>query len=145
LSFRLNAAAAVRIELWRAGRFLTALANQAFAPGPEQLMWNGKIGTSVARDGSYDVVVKATDTLTTVSQRLRITVDTTPPRLRLVSRRRLLFWTSEAAAVTASFGTRRVTRQVQGGYFGFPALRGARHFSLTAIDAAGNVSRPLSG
>jgi hypothetical protein len=145
LSFRLNAAAAVRIELWRAGRFLTALANQAFAPGPEQLTWNGKIGASVARDGSYDVVVKATDPLTTVSQRLKITVDTTPPRLRLVSRRRLLFWTSEAAAVTASFGTRRVTRQVQSGYFGFLALRGVRHFSLTAIDTAGNASRSLNG
>jgi hypothetical protein len=47
--------------------------------------------------------------------------------------------------VTASFRTRRVTRQVQGGYFGFPALRGVRHFSLIAIDAAGNTSRPLGG
>jgi hypothetical protein len=91
------------------------------------------------------LVVKATDSLTTVSRRLRITVDTTPPRLRLISRRRLLFWTSEAATVTASFGARRVTRQVQSGYFGFPAPRGVRHFSLTAIDAAGNASRPLRG
>jgi hypothetical protein len=91
------------------------------------------------------VVVKATDSLTTVSQRRSITVDTTPPRLRLVSRRRLLFWTSEAATVTASFGAQRVARQVQGGYFSLLALRGARHFSLIATDAAGNASRPLRG
>ena len=145
LSFGLNAAAAVRVELWRANRFLTALVDQAFAPGPEQVAWDGKIGPSVARDGAYSLVVKATDSLTTVSQRLKITVYTTPPRLRLVSRRKLLFWTSEAATVTGRLGARSITRPVRRGYFGFGPRQGMRHFSLVATDAAGNVSRPLRG
>ncbi|HEX6491243.1 MAG TPA: N-acetylmuramoyl-L-alanine amidase [Gaiellaceae bacterium] len=145
LSFRLTAAASVRVELLRGRRALTALVNQPFAPGPAQVAWNGKIGPSVARDGVYSLLVQATDSLTTVSRRLRITVDTTPPRLRLVSRRRLLFWTSEAASVSARFGARSLTTQVRRGYFGFPSLGGDSHFSLVATDAAGNVSRPLRG
>jgi hypothetical protein len=101
-------------------------------------------GARVA-DGNYELVIKVTDTTTVVAQRLALTVDTTPPRLRLVSKSRLQFWTNEPATVTGSFGSRRVTKHVRAGYFAFPLLRGARHFSLVATDALGNASRPLRG
>jgi hypothetical protein len=70
-------------------------------------------------------------------------VDTTPPRIRLVSRSRAQFRTNEPATVTATWGTRRLTKHVRAGYFSLPSLRGARHFSLTATDALGNKTRPL--
>jgi len=70
-------------------------------------------------------------------------VDTKPPRLRLVSRRRAQFWTNEPATVTASSGVRRVTKHVHAGYFSLPFLRRARHFTVTASDAVGNKTPPL--
>ena len=55
------------------------------------------------------------------------------------------FWTNEPATVTASWGARRLTKHVRAGYFSLPSLRGARHFSVTAIDALGNKTVPLRG
>jgi hypothetical protein len=143
LSFRLATAAAMRVELWRGGRLLATLLRETLAPGPGEVVWNGRIGPRVARDGTYDLVVKATDSITTVSERQTVTVDTTPPRLRLVSRRRLQFWISEPATLSARFGNRVLSRNVRRGYFSFPAFRGARHFTLSATDALGNAGRAL--
>jgi hypothetical protein len=145
LSFQLNAPATVNVELWRAGKLLGALFDQPLPAGPAQVPWDGRLGSKRVADGSYDLVLKATDTLTTVTQQLPVVVDTTPPRLLLVSRPRLQFWTNEAATITARFGARRVTKLVRPGYFSFPLLRRARHFTLTATDAVGNKSRPLTG
>ena len=145
LSFRLTTAARTRVEIRRAGKLLRTLVNETFPAGPVTVTWNGRLGASLARDGTYDLVVKATDMITTVSQTAAVRVDTTAPRLRLASRSRLQFWISERATVTASFGARRVSKSVRRGYFSFPAFRGARHFSLTARDPAANVSRPLRG
>jgi hypothetical protein len=145
LSFQLTVAAKVRVELRRAGKVLAALFEQSVGPGPVQVLWAGTLGSKRVADGSYQLVVKATDALTTITQELPVIVDTTPPRLRLVSRSRLRFWASEPATVTASFGSRRVAKRVRAGYFSFPALRAARHFTLVAADAAGNKGRPLRG
>ena len=145
LSFRLNAAASVRVELWRAKTLVATLFDQALAIGPGQVPWNGRVGAKQVADGSYDLVLKVKDTVTTVTQKLPVVVDTKPPRLRLVSRSRLQFWTNEPAAVTVSWGTRRLTKHVRAGYFGLPFLRGARHFTLTATDAVGNKTPPLRG
>jgi hypothetical protein len=143
LSFNLNAAAAVRVELWRAGKLVAALFDQPLGVGPARVPWDGRIGDDVAADGAYDMNVKVTDSLTTVSQKLRVLVDTTPPRLRLVSRAKLRFWASEAGTVTASFDGRRVVKRIARGSFGFPLVRRARHFSLTATDLLGNKSPAL--
>jgi hypothetical protein len=79
------------------------------------------------------------DAVTTVTQTFPVIVDTTPPRLRLVSRARLQFWTNEPATLTVSLGSRRVSRRVpHAGYFTLPFLRGAKHFTVTATDAVGN-------
>ena len=61
-----------------------------------------------------------------------------------LSRAKLRFRSSEAATVSAYFDGRRVIKRVRAGTFGFPRIR-ARHFSLTAADALGNKSRPLTG
>ena len=145
LSFRLNAAARVRVELWRAGKVVGSLVDEALGVGPAQVPWNGLLGGKLVADGSYDLVLKATDAVTTVTQKLPVVVDTTAPRLRLVSRARLQFWTNEPATITVSFGARRVTKRVRAGYFSVPALRGSPHFTLAATDAVGNKSPPLRG
>ena len=145
LSFRLNAAAAVRVELWRAQTLVGTLVDVALGIGPAQVPWNGSLSGKRVADGSYDLVLKVKDTVTTVTQKLPVVVDTTPPHLRLVSRSRPQFWTNEPALVTASWGARRLTKHVRAGYFSLPSLRGARHFSVTATDAVGNKSPPLRG
>jgi len=145
LSFQLNAAAAVRVELWRAKKLVGTLVAETLGVGPAQVPWDGSLGGKRVADGSYDLVLKVKDAVTTVPQKLPVVVDTTPPRLRLVSRSRMQFWTNEPATVTASWGARRLTKHVRAGYFSLPSVRGARHFSVTAIDALGNKTVPLRG
>jgi hypothetical protein len=144
LTFRLNAAATVGVQLWRAQKLLATLADDAFGAGTFLVPWNGRLGSRPVADGSYDLVLKVKDAVTTVTQRLPVVVDTRSPRLRLVSRKRLQFWTNEPATVTASSGARRVSKHVRAGYFSLPFLRGARHFTVTAIDAVGNKTPPLN-
>jgi flagellar hook assembly protein FlgD len=143
LGFRLATAAAVRVELWRSGRLLATLLNQMLGPGPASLVWNGRLGARAARDGRYDLVTKATDSVTTVTEKSTVTVDTTPPRLRLASLARMQFWISEPATFSARFGARTVSRNVRRGYFSFPAFRRAKHFTVRAADPLGNASRVL--
>jgi len=140
LTFRLDAAATVRVELWRSSKLVGTLLNQALGIGPAQVTWDGRLGTKRVPDGSYQLVLKAKDPVTTVTQSFPLVVDTKPPRLRLVSRRRLQFWTNEPATVRVSFGSRRSAKRVRAGYFTLPVLRGARHFTVTATDAVGNTA-----
>jgi flagellar hook assembly protein FlgD len=139
LSFRLNVGAAVRVELWRAQKLVGTLLTQNLGVGAAQVTWDGTLGGKRVADGTYSLVLKVKDAVTTVTQTFPVIVDTTPPRLRLVSRARLQFWTNEPATLTVSFGSRRVSRRVpHAGYFTLPFLRGAKHFTVTATDAVGN-------
>jgi N-acetylmuramoyl-L-alanine amidase len=146
VSFGLVAPAVARVEVWQSGRRLASLFGQTLQAGPLEQKWDGRIGGKVARDGKYDLVVRTTDPITTVTETRTVTVDTTAPRVRLVSLRRMQFWISEAATVTASFGRRRVSKAVKPGYFSFPLFRGrVAHFGLTATDRVGNRSARLRG
>jgi hypothetical protein len=146
VSFGLVAPAVARVEVWQSGRRLASLFGQTLQAGPLEQKWDGRIGGKVARDGKYDLVVRTTDPITTVTETRTVTVDTTAPRVRLVSLRRMRFWISEAATVTASFGRRRVSKAVKPGYFSFPLFRGrVAHFGLTATDRVGNRSARLRG
>ena len=145
LSFSLSTAAVVKVEVRRAGKLLAKLFQDTPPAGTFEVPWDGKVGGRAVADGSYELVVGATDSLTTVIQRAVVAVDRTPPRLRLVSRARMQFWSSEPATISASFDGRRVSKHVRRGYFSFPLMRGARHFALVGTDAVGNTSRPLRG
>jgi N-acetylmuramoyl-L-alanine amidase/FlgD Ig-like domain len=145
LSLQLRSPATVHVEVWRAGKRLAALVNEPLAGGPFETTWNGRIGSKQARDGTYQLVASATDSLTTVTETTAVQVDTTPPRLRLVSRSRMQFWSSDAATVTVTYRGRRIMKAVKRGYFSIPALRGARGFTVAATDAVGNVGRVLRG
>ena len=121
LSFRLTAAARVRVELWRAGKVVGTLVDEALGIGPAQVPWNGQLGGKLVADGKYDLVLKATDLVTTVTHSLPVVVDTTPPRLRLVSFRKLLFRVNEPAKVTLTIDGKRIVkleRERRGGELG---------------------------
>jgi len=141
LSLQLASAAVTRVELWRAGRRLATLVDQTLAAGAFTTSWNGRLGARKVADGKYDLIVSATDSVTTVTQKATVQVDTTPPRLRLASRSRGQFWIDERAKVTAIYKGRRIAKTVKRGYFTIGALRAKRGFTLTATDAVGNTSR----
>jgi hypothetical protein len=103
-------------------------------PGTYSVPWDG----SGLRDGSYVVRVASTDPVTTVTQDVPITIDTRPPALRVVSLRPLVLRVSEPATITATIGRRRIVKTVVAGAFGLPY---ASHFSVVAVDRAGNRAR----
>ena len=145
LSFTLAAAVWGKVELWRGRSLVAPLLERPFAVGPVQVPWDGRVAGKRAADGRYQLVLTITDELTTLTKRLAVVVDTAPPRVRLVSRSKLRFWSSEPATVTARFDGHRVVKRVRRGVFGFPLWRRARHFRLTATDAAGNEGVAVRG
>jgi hypothetical protein len=139
MSFRLAAAAEVRLEIRRGAKLVATVLSGRLHPGPQHVVWTG----SRLGDGRYSAVVEATDSLLTVAQRLPLTIDTTPPRLRLLSLRKLLFWISEPATVTVELDGKKLTKTVFRGRFRLPPRRFER-LSAVAVDRAGNQSRRLS-
>ncbi|MDQ2984627.1 MAG: N-acetylmuramoyl-L-alanine amidase [Actinomycetota bacterium] len=140
ISFQLNSAATVTVELRRAGKAVASIFGEALGPGSVKVPWNGTSGGKVVPDGRYDVFVRAVDAVTTVAQKVTVLVDTTAPKIRLVSRPKLLFRSSEPALIVARVSGRTITKHVGRGLFRLPG-RGARHLSLVATDAVGNRSR----
>jgi hypothetical protein len=81
----------------------------------------------------------------TVAQRVEFAVDTTPPRLRLLSRSLPQFSIDEPATITAVFDDSRtvVRRRLVPGRFTIPSGGPFSRFRVTARDFAGNETRPL--
>ena len=111
--------------------------------GSHRLTWDGRAGSARAPDGSYRVIVTvgvAPDRPLTLTGPL--TLDTRPPRLRLVSLRPLRFWLSERATVVVTAAGRRASLLLGAGTSAFP-LSAAGTLRAQARDAAGNRSNPL--
>ena len=80
-----------------------------------------------------------------VSIRVPVTIDTTPPQLRIVDGPRWRFWLSEPATVTLVVNGQTITTVVeQRGEFSLPHAVRATSVSGSAIDSAGNLSVPLT-
>jgi hypothetical protein len=143
-TFVLAVAAEVRLRILRRGVWVATPALQLLEPGAHRLSWNGKKRVGRALQGSYEAELAVTDIVGTVSQRVPFVLDTTPPRLRLLSLRPLRLWVSEPAEIVLRVNNvRRVVRRTRAGRFavGFPFR--PRTVRATAWDAAGNRSRPL--
>ena len=134
LRYRLLAPADVAVRVLRNGRVVRTLFGGHVAPGSYSIPWDG----SGLRDGSYVVRVQSVDQVATVTEDVPITVDTRPPLLRLVSLRPLVLQVNEPATVTATIGRRRIAKTVVAGKFRLPY---ASHFSIVAVDRAGNRTR----
>jgi hypothetical protein len=142
LGYTLAQAATVDVRVEQAGALVADLGTQALSPGPQQLPWDGTGEGIRLGDGVYDLVVAATDPLTTVTQRAQVTVDTTPPLVTLLSLAKLRFRTTEDASVIATVNGKRIVLSVHAGPFRIPfAGKKPRKVVVVATDLAGNRSR----
>ncbi len=138
ISYDLLQAASVRLDVAQAGATVASVFSGDLQPGRETVSWNGA-GT---KDGRYAAVLTATNSIGMVTYTLPFRIDTTPPRLRVISFRRLRFTVNETAVIQLTVNGRRIVRTVRAGAFSFH-FAGVRTVRISARDAAGNVSRTL--
>ena len=139
LRYRLNAPARVEVTIRTNSTTVATVFAGDLAAGPQRLTWDG----GGLPDGRYSAVVSARDSLLTLRQAVRVTVDRVAPVLRLVSLRRLRFWVSEPVQVSLVLNRRaRRVRLARAGYFRIWAPR-PRSLVAFAQDPAGNRSRVL--
>jgi hypothetical protein len=142
-SYRLDRPASVRIDVKRGKEIVAPVFVGTLPAGPQSLTWDGVApgGRGRLADARYAAVLTTTTTLGTTTHPLWLRVDTRAPVLRAISFRRLTFRISEPAIVTAVADGRRIIRTVRAGTFSLG--RSARRVTVSARDAAGNVSRVL--
>jgi hypothetical protein len=138
-AFELTRAAAVRLDIARAGKTLAPVYSGSLPAGPQTIGWMAA-GTT---DGKYAGVLTTTAEVGTASRTVLFRIDTKPPRLRVFSFRTLRFWVSEAATVRLVVNGRRSVRTVRAGSFSFRHGR-VRSVRIYARDVAGNVSPTLT-
>jgi hypothetical protein len=93
------------------------------------------------RDGAYTVALSITDDVGSFTRRLSLTVDTTPPRIRVLSYRNLRFRSSEPVRLVLTAGGRTYRRTLpKAATTQFWLKAKPSRYVLTAIDAAGNVA-----
>jgi hypothetical protein len=110
--------------------------------GQQLLTWDGTLADGTrAPDGPYTLALGVTDEVGTFTRTASMTLDTTAPRITVLSYRNLRFRVSEPATLTLVVGTRRFTRTLKtpaATQFWLKAKPAA--YTLTATDAAGNTS-----
>ena len=146
VTFTLDQAAPVRVDLRRAGVVVATVFQGVLAAGPQSVIWNGTANGAPVAEGTYQLVLTATGPLGEVSQSLPVTIDLTPPTLTLVNAARLTFTLSEPATVTLSVnGQPTIAVGEPAGTFVVPFARTVTSVVAQAQDFAGNVSPPVSG
>jgi N-acetylmuramoyl-L-alanine amidase/FlgD Ig-like domain len=142
--FVLNGPARISLEVRRRGVTIGQVFAGRLLPGPQAIEWNGFFRRRVG-ESEYFALLRSTSTVATVAQRVEFAVDTTPPRLRLLSRLIPQFSIDEPATITAVFDDSRtvVRRRLVPGRFTIPSGGPFSRFRVTARDFAGNETRPL--
>jgi hypothetical protein len=131
-TFVLAAAAHVKIQI--AGG--APVFEGDLGPGPQSVPWGGRLP-----DGKRAAVIAVAGPFGPRSQTARFVVDTTKPRLRLISAARARFWVSEPSTVVVTLDGLRVEQPARG-YFSVAGAP-ARRISAVAFDLAGNRSAIL--
>jgi N-acetylmuramoyl-L-alanine amidase len=141
VSFTLATDADVTVTLRSGPNVIATLTSGRFAPGVRTVDW---IPPAQVSDGRYDVVVEAVTPLGIATQTVKVTVDTSPPVLRLVSAFKRLATLSEPATVTTVVdGNVRTFFRRKAGLFRIPAPSSYRNARVAARDRAGNIARQL--
>jgi len=134
-TFTLNRAPlGVTLQVTR-GATVVAAPPVAAAIGAQTVAW------PALPDGSYTVTLSVTDDIGTVIRSTSVVVDTTAPKVRVISYRRLRFAVSEPATLTLYVGSKRYVRTPKSA--GVTQFRLRTRFSayrMVARDAAGNTS-----
>jgi hypothetical protein len=139
LSFTLLNPANYFVQLKQNGESTTIQAGHA-QPGPQSIPIGGNWKGA---NGRASVVVITSDPVAVLTRSAPLVLDTTPPRLRAISLRRLVFWVSEPARVTAEIDRHAIVKRVRRGVFRLPFRGRPRHVYVVATDPAGNTSRPI--
>jgi flagellar hook assembly protein FlgD len=153
--FHLARSAQVRVRVLRGDRAVATLADAELEAGRHVGSWDGRAGSNVAADGSYTLRVEATTSLGTRELTQSFTLDTTRPRVRVLSARRgrnatrLRLELSEPGLVRIWYGIQtwadgssvRVERP--GGTSGVWRRVRADVVRVRSWDAAGNRSRAV--
>jgi hypothetical protein len=110
--------------------------------GPQLLTWDGMLADGTrAPDGPYTLGVGVIDDVGTFTRTATVTLDTTAPRITVLSYRNLRFRVSEPATLTLVVGARRFTRTLKKpATTQFWLKAKPASYTLTASDAAGNSS-----
>jgi hypothetical protein len=143
LTFSLAYPVAAELHIERARQPVATIFAGPLPAGQQQLVWDGRIGSAPAPDARYVAVLTVTDALGTASQRAALTIDTTPPTLRLLSLRQLRFRLSERAVVTLLVNGARIRKLEPRGVFHVPFKGVPRTLTAVAEDRAGNRGAPL--
>ena len=143
LSFTLTRVpTALTFQVLRGTQVVATPVATPLAPGPQTETWDGSLTDgSRAPDGTYTLVLSITDDVTTFARTASLTIDTTPPKITVLSYRNLRFRLSEPARLTLVVGTKRYTRVLTKAVttqFWLKTKPSA--YVLTATDAAGNTS-----
>jgi hypothetical protein len=138
-SFELKGPASVRLEARRTGRPATVLYQAELGAGRHRVTWDGSAADRRLPDGRYTGAVRVSDAVASVSLTQPLTIDTTPPRLVLVSAVPLRLRVSEAATLVLTRDGRKSWLRVRPGAVRLDDVL-ARAWVL-AQDVAGNRSR----
>jgi hypothetical protein len=140
VSFALNAPASVRVRVLREGRWVATAFAGDMAAGVQVVRWDGRKRVGRARDGAYEAVVEAVDTIAATSIRLPFLADATPPVVRVVSARSpVRLWVSEPVRLTVRVnGAARRLEATQRGEVRLGGIARVRTLLVVARDAAGN-------
>ena len=99
IAFTLTRPASVAVRVLRTGVGVTTVLEGPLAPGRRVVRWDGSKRSGTIGDGAFSVLVQADDGNATTHAERAFVSDTTPPRLRLVSRAPLRVSVSEASTL----------------------------------------------
>ncbi len=143
--FGLTQEAAVTLRVFRDDRWVATAFTGTLAAGQRTVRWDGAKRRGRLRDGRYTAVLEVTDAVGTIRSALEFTSDTTPPRVRLLSRTPPQLSVSEPAALVVNVnGSRRRMKVAEAGPVVIPGVKTVRTLRVVARDGSGNVSAPLS-
>ena len=144
--FMLNGTDSTRASLVirRGSQTIGTVFSGSLDPGPRVIEWNGRFARRVG-ESEYRADLRVTSKVATVLHTVAFAVDTTGPRLRLLSAPNLRFSVNEPADVTVVLdGTRTVTaRRLVPGAFQINPNGAFTSLRAIARDFAGNDGRPV--
>ena len=134
-SFSLTRApAAVSLQVLR-GTDVVAAPPAVVTAGSQTLTWGA------LPDGTYTVALTLTDDVGTLTRSLPLTIDTTAPRVTVLSYKNMRFRVGEAATLLLTVGLQHFKRVVHAPTTTqFWLKTKPKRYTLTATDAAGNVT-----
>ncbi|MFL5964646.1 MAG: N-acetylmuramoyl-L-alanine amidase [Gaiellaceae bacterium] len=146
LSFVLAQAVPVRLDIMQGGVLVGAPFQSQLGIGPQTIGWDGTGFGTPLFDGAYQARLTVSDQLGDVQLALPITIDTTPPKLRLIDRATLKLSLDEPATVTLLVNqTTRIVLAEPKGTFRVPFAGTVYEVSGAAQDLAGNTSAAVTG